>query len=130
MSTNARTIRVKIQDRSLDAELAALVPDVERGSAEYDWRRRGACTGAEHDPDLMWPTAAPGTQARDRQAAEAKSVCNTCPVKTRCLQWAVEHEQWGIWGGLDEDERERLIRRRGRPAFLEFPFNEDAKDAA
>lgn len=30
-------------------------------------------------------------------------VCMICPVRKKCLQWALENKQyWGVWGGLDE----------------------------
>lgn len=48
----------------------------------------------------------------------AKQICLGCPVRTRCLDAAVERgEQWGIWGGhLFVAGRIVLHkRRRGRP---------------
>jgi WhiB family transcriptional regulator, redox-sensing transcriptional regulator len=50
--------------------------------------------------------------------AEAKRVCLSCPVRTRCLDAAVERgEQYGVWGGhLFVAGRIVLSkRRRGRP---------------
>jgi WhiB family redox-sensing transcriptional regulator len=41
----------------------------------------------------------------------AKSVCNSCIHKTECKQWGLEHERFGIWGGLTEGEREPIRRR-------------------
>lgn len=42
----------------------------------------------------------------------ARSVCAVCPVKARCLQWALEAgEKDGMWGGLDDRQRYRLRRR-------------------
>jgi WhiB family transcriptional regulator, redox-sensing transcriptional regulator len=39
----------------------------------------------------------------------AKAVCRSCPVRTSCLQWALDHdERFGVWGGLSERERRRL----------------------
>jgi len=45
-------------------------------------------------------------------AALAKSVCGSCLVRKRCLEYAMEYEPSGIWGGLDAEER---LARRGRP---------------
>lgn len=50
--------------------------------------------------------------------AEAKRVCLACPVRTECLDAAVQrHEQFGVWGGhLFVSGRIVLSkRRRGRP---------------
>lgn len=47
---------------------------------------------------------------------EAKAVCNgiydgqVCPRRMECLHMAmVNYEGYGVWGGMDEDER-RLLR--------------------
>ncbi|WP_419186651.1 WhiB family transcriptional regulator [Mycobacteroides abscessus] len=49
------------------------------------------------------------------QIADAKLVCNRCPVTTECLTWALESGQdAGVWGGLSEDERRALKRRNAR----------------
>jgi WhiB family redox-sensing transcriptional regulator len=38
--------------------------------------------------------------------AEAKAVCAMCPVRMECLQYAIDNgEKFGIWGGLNENER-------------------------
>jgi WhiB family redox-sensing transcriptional regulator len=40
----------------------------------------------------------------------AKNMCFTCPVRSQCLQWALEHRQiWGIWGGKDEVDIRRAL---------------------
>ena len=40
----------------------------------------------------------------------AKNMCFTCPVRSQCLQWALEHRQiWGIWGGRDEVDIRRAL---------------------
>jgi hypothetical protein len=43
----------------------------------------------------------------------ARRVCKGCPVKEACLEWALRHEQFGVWGGTSESERKQLRRRRG-----------------
>jgi hypothetical protein len=35
-----------------------------------------------------------------------------CPVSTDCLDHATTHDEWGIWGGLDQRERRLLKRQR------------------
>ncbi len=47
--------------------------------------------------------------------ADAKLVCNRCPVTTECLTWALDSGQdAGVWGGMSEDERRALKRRNAR----------------
>lgn len=45
--------------------------------------------------------------------APAKKVCATCPVRVECLEWALAHENHGVWGGTSERERRTIRRRRG-----------------
>jgi WhiB family redox-sensing transcriptional regulator len=41
---------------------------------------------------------------------EAKTICGDCPVKSQCLQWALEHRRIdGVWGGRDEIEIRRTL---------------------
>lgn len=41
----------------------------------------------------------------------AKSICGSCIHKTECAQWGIEHEYFGVWGGLTERERGPIRRR-------------------
>lgn len=76
------------------------------------WLEQAACR--DQDPELFFPISAKGPGAA--QAAEAKAVCARCPVREPCLAYALATDQGaGIWGGLTEDER-RSLRRRRRPA--------------
>ena len=76
-----------------------------------DWRHRAACR--DEDPELFFPIGTPGPALL--QIEEAKAVCRRCDVREQCLQWALETGQdAGVWGGLSEDERRALKRRRAR----------------
>lgn len=44
---------------------------------------------------------------------EAREVCFGCEVREECLEYALQFEEWGIWGGMSEQERNRLRRKRG-----------------
>jgi WhiB family redox-sensing transcriptional regulator len=75
-----------------------------------DWRAYAAC--AQVDGELFFPIG--DNQAAREQAAEAKKVCARCPAEEQCLQWALDNRQdTGVWGGLTEEERYRIHRRRG-----------------
>lgn len=89
----------------LAREFARLV--VEQGPGE--WVADAACR-ALPDPDLMWPTARPGTPLYDRQVEAARAVCAGCPVRAECLSHALAVGEQGVWGGTDEDERRALNR--------------------
>jgi Transcription factor WhiB len=74
-----------------------------------DWMADAACQAV--DPELFFPTADAGP-AYDAQAAAAKQVCAGCPVRSACLNWAIDHLSDGIAGGLDADKRRALRQAR------------------
>lgn len=68
-----------------------------------EWSVFGLCTAT--DPEIFF-------RLGDGQANQAREICTRCPVRAQCLSYAVAaDEPYGIWGGLDTDER-RLLRRR------------------
>jgi WhiB family redox-sensing transcriptional regulator len=77
-------------------------------NADYTWRSQAICR--DTDPDLFFPIGTTGQALV--QIERAKEVCGVCPVKSECLEYALETNQdSGIWGGLDEEQR-RNIRRQ------------------
>ena len=74
------------------------------------WRQYARCLGAP--PDVFHPPA-----DSDEAAEPAKAICRVCPVREPCLEHAITaREKQGVWGGLTERERRRLIRQRRRSA--------------
>lgn len=96
------------QGTNFDARLVRLLPITIPGPmapAVGDWRSRGLCVG--EDPDMFFPShGEPGTKARQ--------ICDGCAVRDQCLDYAVEADEFGIWGGLDQQERRNLRRKRQR----------------
>lgn len=43
----------------------------------------------------------------------ALTICNACPLREPCLDYAVHHMVQGIWGGTVESVRKRIRRERG-----------------
>lgn len=75
-----------------------------------DWRDEAECR--IWDPELFFPVGTTGPALH--QAEQAKAICRRCPVTRTCLAWAFETGQdAGVWGGMDEDERRQVLRRRG-----------------
>ena len=67
------------------------------------WAARARC--ADIDPEIFFPP-------HDDPATEARQICARCPVRDECLAYALDaDERYGIWGGLDPDERRNLRRR-------------------
>ena len=43
----------------------------------------------------------------------AKDICDVCPVKKECLQFALDTDEGeGIWGGTSERQRRRMRSER------------------
>ena len=83
--------------RDVLSELVMITED------EQEWQERALC--AQTDPEAFFPEKGGSTR-------EAKQICNSCDVRTECLEYALGHdERFGIWGGLSERERRRLKRR-------------------
>lgn len=66
-----------------------------------EWVSQGLC--GQTDPEAFFPEKGGSTR-------EAKKTCARCPVAAECLDYAIEHEErFGIWGGLSERERRKLM---------------------
>ena len=88
--------------------MTILASSLALANADYTWRDRSICR--DTDPDLFFPVGTTGNALV--QIDRAKEVCDQCPVKVDCLDYALETNQdSGIWGGLDEEQR-RAIRRQ------------------
>jgi WhiB family redox-sensing transcriptional regulator len=42
----------------------------------------------------------------------AKKICSSCTHKTECLEWALDNEDFGIWGGTTNLERRKIKKLR------------------
>ena len=70
-----------------------------------------ACKGAPLD--LFFGPDAEFVTTRQKREAAAKAICARCPVRLDCLDYALDIDQtYGVWGGLNEDERRALRRQR------------------
>jgi WhiB family redox-sensing transcriptional regulator len=75
------------------------------------WRAQAACR--HHDPGIFFPIGKSGRALAD--IGQAKAVCAACPVRSPCLSFALDTRQdYGVWGGYDQDERRALSRQRRR----------------
>ena len=88
--------------------MSILASSLTLGSADYEWRDGAICR--DTDPELFFPVGTTGNALV--QIDRAKEVCGECTVAQACLDFALDTNQdSGIWGGLTEEER-RVIRRR------------------
>jgi WhiB family transcriptional regulator, redox-sensing transcriptional regulator len=75
------------------------------------WWTRAACASA--DPELFFPLAYSGSALR--RVARAKAICARCPIRRECLSYALGAGSiQGVWDGMTEEERRRLLRRERR----------------
>ena len=80
---------------------------------ENDWRMSAACKGM--DPEHFFSSDDDGANKHERaeREASAKAVCVKCEVRRDCLSYAIAAgERYGIWGGLNAQERRALVRNR------------------
>lgn len=80
------------------------------GPVAQNWRLIGLCKGSS--TLVFYPPS-----DDDSLAEEAKTICSMCTVRKPCLEFALTtREKHGVWGGLTERERRRVLRQRRRTA--------------
>lgn len=81
-------------------------------SLDRTWQMKGLCRG-NHSYLFFPPSTMERKEERERREHKAKAICQVCPVKGDCLEFALEiREPYGIWGGLTETERRQTLARR------------------
>ena len=76
-------------------------------TTDSSWATRGACVNMEPDGFFV--------QGAEQHAV--KVACGGCPVRTECLADALDNRvDFGVWGGMTERERRRLLRRAAQEA--------------
>jgi WhiB family redox-sensing transcriptional regulator len=99
--------------RGYREEVAAMGHSAGLGSDSADWRDGAACR--HHDPELFFPEGTVGPA--QRQAEQAKQVCQSCPARTPCLDFALRVGlAFGIWGGTTGEERRDIRHALARLA--------------
>lgn len=78
------------------------------------WVTRAACS--DHPTNIFFPESkVPGGREAPKKHDwdKAKRVCARCPVMAECRR---DHlgETWGVWGGLDPEQRKELRTKRSR----------------
>ncbi len=76
------------------------------------WQQEAACRG--EDSTLFFaPSYFEKREEKDAREAQAKRLCARCPVREPCLEYALRtRDPHGVWGGLNELERRRLLQSR------------------
>lgn len=72
-----------------------------------NWTDQANCKGM--DPELFLPE-----RGDNHTANQAKAICEGCPIKDDCLDYAVFHNCIGIWGGTSGRERRKMVSKHPR----------------
>lgn len=66
---------------------------------------------------MSWP------QIREHYEYAATRYCGQCPIVEACREYAIAHEEYGLWGGLSPVQRkaERKARKWVLVAYEEVP---------
>lgn len=81
-----------------------------------DWMKRAACKFEGATSNIFFPPY--GFERKHdkiEREEQAKAICATCPVIEPCLESALQlsaNQQFGVQGGLTEDERKLILRNR------------------
>ncbi len=79
---------------------------------DTDWRALAQCR--EDNAIYFFPPSHFERKAeKDLRENAARALCDRCSVRDACLSYAVNvQELHGIWGGLNELQRRRYVRRQ------------------
>lgn len=69
----------------------------------------GACVG---ETEIFFPYRLRNRALYDAER-RAKRICSSCDLLAECREYGLNHELYGVWGGMTERERERERRRLG-----------------
>jgi WhiB family redox-sensing transcriptional regulator len=76
--------------------------DARYQEARIEWVARALCLS--RDPDDLF--------VRGAAQRQATVICRHCPVRAECLADALDNQmEFGIWGGLTENQRRALLRQ-------------------
>ncbi len=83
------------------------------------WPALAKCRGMQDD---LFPDGADQKRAR--------TLCYGCQVRAECLAEALDNRiEWGVWGGMTERERRRLLRQHSEIRSWRRLLIEPAKQA-
>ena len=74
------------------------------------FKNRPACEGTDND---MW---FPYKQGEYKEMQLLSRICNGCPAKAECLEYALEWNVDGYWAGTTDRQRKLMRRQLGKSA--------------
>lgn len=83
-------------------------PPIVRNSENWEWQLLARCRGA--DLSMFFHSDGERGVSRQRREQKAKQFCAPCPVRIQCLLHSLRfQEPYGVWGGIAESERHRIL---------------------
>lgn len=68
----------------------------------FEGQERGECVGE-------WDSF----KFNSKKDPVTKAMCESCTVRDACLNYGLHNERFGIWGGINEDERAEMRKVLG-----------------
>jgi predicted RecB family nuclease len=90
MTKRPEVVQLAIQGR---------LEELERDLGTPDFFADSKCKDV--DPTLFFAES-------NSKVAQAKDVCAACPIRQKCLDWAIENAEEGIYGAMTPRERKKL----------------------
>jgi len=94
-------------------------------SSQFRWQSVAACNDVPSW--IFFIEEEFQTDAVSRSAFQNKTYhdfCDTCPVRRKCLEFALVHDMQGIWGGMTEKERNYKFSSGERWEIREYKEDE------
>lgn len=78
----------------------------------------GNCSENPIDQEIWFPEGH-NREITEANVKTAKALCSDCLVKFECLKVALDNDEYGIWGGTTEQERQTMkLRSRRRMSAI------------
>lgn len=81
------------------------------------WAEHAACSApnAPH-PEQFFPEETIGHIDAEHWPTDALQTCAGCPVREKCLAYALQNKVEGVWGGTTDIDRKQILAARKRAA--------------
>lgn len=83
--------------------LPTAMPDGNADGFLGPWSKLAICSG--EDPESFFP-------AHGDAGVRARQICANCPVRDDCREYAIQADEFGTWGGMDQEERRAVLALR------------------
>lgn len=86
-----------------------------------NFMKEAACRS--EDPEIFFPSLVTeeGLYRYQEALPIARNICSSCEVFSKCFDWAIAHEEYGIWAGTTPKEREEY--RSEHKIKIDNPFD-------